>query len=111
MSSWKLLNSLIVFWNAVENPVFLRTTRYPPVWYDVYARLVNASGFMLVAGGLSCYLITLAAFYLNSLLVLLIPLMLLWTLLIGAGLSIAAAVFPALRAAHMAPVEAMRVEE
>jgi len=83
MSSWKLLNSLIVFWNAVENPVFLRTTRYPPVWYDVYARLVNASGFMLVAGGLSCYLITLAAFYLNSLLVLLIPLMLLWTLLIG----------------------------
>ena len=34
-----------------------------------------------------------------------------YALLIGAALSIAAAVFPALRAAHMAPVEAMRVEE
>jgi len=32
-------------------------------------------------------------------------------LLIGSGLSIVGAVFPALRAAHMAPVEAMRVEE
>jgi putative ABC transport system permease protein len=34
-----------------------------------------------------------------------------WGLVIGSGLSIAGAVFPALRAAHMAPVEAMRVEE
>lgn len=87
MSSWKLLTNLIVFWNAVENPVFLRTTRYPPVWYAVYARLVNASGFMLAAGGLSCYLATLIAFYLNSLLVLLIPVMLLWTLLVGMTLA------------------------
>jgi len=35
----------------------------------------------------------------------------LYAIVIGSGLSILAAVFPALRAAHMAPVEAMRVEE
>jgi len=34
-----------------------------------------------------------------------------YALVIGAGISIIAAVTPALRAAHMAPVEAMRVEE
>jgi len=34
-----------------------------------------------------------------------------YALLIGSGLSILSAVFPALRAARMAPVEAMRVEE
>jgi len=35
----------------------------------------------------------------------------LYAIVIGSGLSILAAIFPALRAAHMAPVEAMRVEE
>ncbi len=38
-------------------------------------------------------------------------LVVLWAILIGAGLSIAGAIFPALRAARMAPVEAMRADE
>ena len=38
-------------------------------------------------------------------------LIVIYGLVIGSVLSIIAAVFPALRAAHMAPVEAMRVEE
>jgi len=87
MSSWKLLSNLVVFWNAVENPIFLRATRHSPVWYDLYARIVNASGFVLVAGGMGCYLATVTVFYFSSLLVLLVPIMLVWTLLVGVALA------------------------
>jgi cell division protein FtsX len=38
-------------------------------------------------------------------------LVVLWSVLIGAGLSVAGAILPALRAARMAPVEAMRADE
>jgi hypothetical protein len=87
MNSWKLLTNLIVFWNAVDNPIFLQATRHSPGWYEMYARIVNASGFVLVVGGLGCYLSTLAVFYFSSLLILLVPVMLAWTLVVGVALA------------------------
>jgi len=87
MSSWKLLRHLIVFWSAVDNPVFMRETRRLPVWHDVYTRISRATGLALMLGGLGCYLSTLLVFYLNNLLILLVPFLLFWTLMLGLTLA------------------------
>jgi ABC-type Na+ efflux pump permease subunit len=87
MSSWRLLQHLIVFWNAVDNPIFMRETRRLPVWHDVYTRISRATGLALMLGGLGCYLSTLLVFYLNNLLILLVPFLFFWTLLLGLTLA------------------------
>jgi ABC-type antimicrobial peptide transport system permease subunit len=67
-----------------------------------------ALGFVItLASGLSAY----GPAALSYFPALQIGLIVVYALVIGAVLSVLSAVFPALRAAHMAPVEAMRVEE
>lgn len=87
MSSWKLLRHLIAFWSAVDNPIFMRETRRLPVWHDIYTRISRATGLALMLGGLGCYLSTLLVFYLNNLLILLVPFLLFWTLMLGLTLA------------------------
>ena len=87
MSSWQLLRRLIGFWQAIDNPVFLRETARPPVWHGIAAWMERSTGITLALGGLACYLSTLLIFYLNSLLVILTGLLLIWTLLISLTLA------------------------
>lgn len=83
MSSWRLLQRVLVFWDAAENPIFIRTTAYPPVWKGLAAWAARSTGLIVMLGGLGCYLSTLLVFYVNNPLILLIPLLALWTLLLG----------------------------
>jgi hypothetical protein len=81
MSSLKLLRQLMIFWHAVENPLFMRETNHPPVWYRVYKRLARATGVSLVIGGLVCYLSMVVVFLLNNVLILIIPVLMFWMVL------------------------------
>jgi hypothetical protein len=83
MTSWQLLRDLLGFWRATNNPIFWRTIQRPPVWYKIYQRAKEATGVMLVLGGLGCYSLTLVIFLFNNLLILIAPLLIVWTLLIG----------------------------
>jgi len=83
MSSWQFLQRVIVFWDAAENPVFIRMSGYPPVWRGMAAWAARSTGMALVLGGAGCYLSLVLVLYTHSVLVLLIPLLLLWTLLLG----------------------------
>lgn len=87
MTSWQLLRRIVGFWQTIENPVFLHAIRRPPVWHGVYTQIAQATGFVLILGGLGCYAVTLLVFIVNNLLVLSLPLMLAWALLIGLTLS------------------------
>jgi hypothetical protein len=81
MSSLKLLRQLTIFWQAVENPLFVRETSHPPVWYRVYQRLARATGVSLVLSGLLCYLSIVLIFLLNNVLILIIPVLMFWMVL------------------------------
>lgn len=87
MSSWRLFRYLTSFWQLIDNPVFMRETERPPLWHTVYSRLSHATGVSLMFGGLACYLSTLLVFYVNNLLVLLLPIVLLWVLLLSLTLA------------------------
>lgn len=87
MTSWKILRHLIIFWSAADNPVFLRETQRPPIWHNYYARLSQTTGLALMLGGLSCYMLTLLVFFLQNLLILLVPLLGFWLLLTGLTLA------------------------
>lgn len=71
----------------MENPVFLRETQRPPIWHMFYARLSQAAGLALMLGGLGCYLITLLVFFLENLLILLVPMLAFWLILTGLTLA------------------------
>jgi hypothetical protein len=81
MNSLKLLRQLMIFWHAVENPLFVRETNHAPVWYRVYKRLAQATGVSLVVGGLVCYLSIVLVFLLNNILILFIPVLMFWMVL------------------------------
>jgi hypothetical protein len=83
MSSWKLLHKLTAFWAAIDNPIFWRETFRPPIWQGITAQAARVSGLTLALAGVFCYLNTLLVFYVHSLLVLLVPIFVLWTVLIG----------------------------
>lgn len=83
MSSWKLLHKLTAFWAAVDNPIFWRETFRPPVWQGITAQAARVSGLTLALAGVFCYLNTLLVFYVHSLLILLVPIFILWTIMIG----------------------------
>jgi hypothetical protein len=87
MSSWQLLRRMIGFWQAIDNPVFLRETARPPIWHGIAAWMERSTGITLALGGLTCYFSTLLIFYLNSLLVILTGLLVIWTLLISLTLA------------------------
>ncbi len=81
MNSLKLLRQLMIFWHAIENPLFVRETNHPPVWYRVYMRLARATGISLVVGGLVCYVSIVLVFLLNNILILVVPVLLFWMVL------------------------------
>jgi hypothetical protein len=87
MTSWTLFRYLTSFWRLIDNPIFMRETERAPLWHTIYARLSKATGVSLMFGGLFCYLSTLLVFYVNNLLILLLPVLLLWTFLIGLTLA------------------------
>lgn len=83
MNSLQFLQRVIVFWDAAENPIFLRMTSHPPVWRGMAAWAARSTGLILLLGGMGCYVGTALAFYASSVLVLLIPLLAWWALLLG----------------------------
>lgn len=83
MSSWQFLQRVIVFWDAAQNPIFIRMTAHPPVWRGMAAWAARSTGLALLLGGLGCYVSMMLIFFANSLLILLIPLLALWALLLG----------------------------
>jgi ABC-type Na+ efflux pump permease subunit len=87
MGSWAILRRLLGFWTAVDNPVFWRETFRPPIWHGIVAWFARATGVALALGGLACYFTTLLVLYLRSPLVPLLPVLLIWTLLIGLALA------------------------
>lgn len=87
MTSWQLLRHLTAFWNALDNPVFLRETEHPPIWHGAYARLSRMTGLSLVFGGMLCYGGMLLVLYLHNLLILMLPLLFAWTILVGLTLA------------------------
>jgi hypothetical protein len=87
MTSWKLLHHLIVFWSHIENPLFLREINRPPVWFGLYERLARARGVALALGGMLCYTATVLVFFVNNLLILLLPILFFWTALTGLTLA------------------------
>jgi len=87
MSSWMLFRQLTNFWNAIENPVFMREIQHEPLWQRYLSRALQSSGLTLTLGGLLCYLSLLVAFYADTLLILFVPLVLGWLLLLSLTLA------------------------
>mgnify|MGYP001419216729 CR=1 FL=1 len=83
MFSWKLFRRLTNYWAAIDNPVFARETQRAPLWQHVASRMAQSSGLLVVLTGVLCYLSTVIAYYAQTLLVLLVPLIILWTLLLS----------------------------
>jgi hypothetical protein len=81
MNSFKLLRHLVIFWNAIENPLFIRETNHPPVWYRLYVRMARTSGLSLVLGGLLCYVSIVLVFLMNNILILVVPVLMFWMVL------------------------------
>jgi hypothetical protein len=81
MNSFKLLRHLIIFWNAIENPLFMRETNHPPVWHRLYTQMARASGVSLVLGGLLCYVSIVLVFLMNNILILVVPVLMFWMVL------------------------------
>lgn len=83
MFSWKLFRRLTNYWAAIDNPVFARETQRAPLWQHVASRMAQSSGLLVVLTGVLCYLSTVIAYYAQTLLVLFVPLIILWTLLLS----------------------------
>lgn len=81
-TSWSLLSYLITFEEARSNPVFVRETARRPIWQGAVVRLRRATGALLALSGAGCYVTVILIFYLRNLLVLLIPVLVLWTMLL-----------------------------
>ena len=83
MFSWKLFRRLTNYWAAIDNPVFTREMQRVPLWQRFASRMAQSSGLLVVLTGVLCYLSTVIAYYAQSLLVLFVPLIILWTLLLS----------------------------
>ncbi len=82
MNSWTLVRYLIGQTDT-DNPLFLRETQHPPIWYGLFSRIMRATGALLVLSGLSCYGAFLVIYALHSLLGVVVPVILLWALIVG----------------------------
>ncbi len=87
MNSFSILRKLVLFWEAIDNPIFWRQTFRPPVWHRASEIASRSTGLALTLGGLTCYLHTLLVFYVNNLLIMLLPPMLVWTVLLGMAIA------------------------
>lgn len=86
MSSWQLLRRLFEFWGETDSPIFMQAIRQPPLWHTLLTRLTRATGVALVAGGMLCYLVTLAVFLIDNLLVLVLPALITGMVVMGLSL-------------------------
>jgi hypothetical protein len=81
MNSWRLFLSLIVFWKAFSNPIFIRETNRTPGWYSAATRLADTRFLNIgLAGFAGIVWITIALYFENLLIFLLFPQLLLMTI-------------------------------
>ncbi len=86
MTSWNLLRNLI-FWQAAENPVFLRETGRAPLWYGYYRHGARAAFALLVVLAASCYATSSLVLDFENVLLLLAPWIGLWPVVVGLALA------------------------
>jgi len=87
MFSWQLFRRLTNYWAAIENPLFTREIQHAPLWQRYATRAAQSSGLAVALIGLLCYLSMLIAFYAETLLVLLVPLVIAWILVLSLTLA------------------------
>lgn len=77
MNSWRLFTFALVFWEAYENPIFLREAAHEPAWYKVAQRIgrIPSLSLAIVAGSFLLWFAVLL-FFRNILVFLLLPLFL-----------------------------------
>lgn len=74
MNSWRLFVSGIVFWEAYENPIFVRQTEHKPIWYSSVRAVASTPGLALaLVSGLVFPLLVVVLYMKNFLLFLLLP--------------------------------------
>ncbi|MBN1679368.1 MAG: hypothetical protein JW966_03700 [Anaerolineae bacterium] len=83
MTSWTLIRCLTGFWTEMDNPIFWREILHPPMWQQAADRLARATGLLLACGGMTCYLLMKLVLFVGSPLILLMPVIVLWTLLLS----------------------------
>lgn len=86
LSSWKLFVHALVFWDAFENPVFLRDINRQPIWYGLARHFAAFPGLTLGLVGVLSLAWALVALYLGTLWVWLLLVLLLLVFMTSAAL-------------------------
>ena len=86
MSSWKLFRHPACFWDAFENPVFLRDINRQPIWYGLARRFAAFPGLTLGLVGALSLAWALISLYLGTLWVWLLLALLLLAFITSAAL-------------------------
>ncbi len=86
MSSWKLFVHALAFWDAFENPVFLRDINRQPIWYGLARRFAAFPGLTLGLVGALSLAWALISLYLGTLWVWLLLALLLLAFITSAAL-------------------------
>ncbi len=86
LSSWKLFVHSLAFWDAFENPVFLRDINRQPVWYGLARRIAAFPGLTLGLVGALSFGWAVVSLYLGTLWVWLLLALLLLVVMTSAAL-------------------------